>query len=150
MGCQYFDKLSVNLKCFNMNFLFIHELLFCLIFRFMFLLNALYDFKYDTDKAYISYIFYSPTRPSCLILFYLVSDVGPTDVEAERAVVAIAPPLEREWQPNDVMYRSCWDLSFDNIFWGVTLILGTLFKPLLAFCWDVKLNALLFDPHNLN
>ena len=66
---------------------------------FMFLLNASYDFNYDTDKSCIYCMFYSPARPSYLVLFCLVSDVELADVEAERADEAV----EREWQPNDVM-----------------------------------------------
>ena len=62
-----------------------------------------YDFKHDIYKTCIPYLLYPLARPSCRILFCLVSDVGPTDFEAEHAVEAVEPPVEREWQPNDVM-----------------------------------------------
>ena len=62
-----------------------------------------YNFEYYLTKTCISYLFYLSARPSCLILFCLVSDVRPVDVEAERAVEAVELPVEREWQPNDVM-----------------------------------------------
>ena len=68
-----------------------------------FVLNVLYDFKYDINKTCIPHLFYSPARPLCLILFCLVSDVGPAADEAEHAFEAVEPPVECEWQPNDVM-----------------------------------------------
>ena len=49
-------------------------------------------------KPCISYLFYSPAR-----LYYLVPDIEPADVETEHANEAVEPPLEREWQPNNVM-----------------------------------------------
>ena len=71
-----------------------------------------YDFGYYLTKTYISYLVYLLARPSCLILFYLVSDAEPAGVEAELAFKAVEPPMEREWQLDDVMYTSCWVWSF--------------------------------------
>ena len=61
------------------------------------------DFEYYLINTCISYIFYSPARPSCLILFCLVSDIEPAAFEAERTKEAVEPPMDREWQPNDVI-----------------------------------------------
>lgn len=68
-----------------------------------FVLNILCDFKYDIDKTYILHLFYSPARPLCRILSCLVLAVGTAAGEAEHAVEAVEPPVEGEWQPNDVM-----------------------------------------------
>ena len=59
--------------------------------------------KYDIDKTCISYLFYSPARLSCLILFCLVPDIEPATLEVESAEEAVEPPMEREWQPKDVI-----------------------------------------------
>ena len=103
MGCQCFNYLSVSLKCFKCEFPLCIEFVIFAHLLFMLVLNAFYDFKYDTDKTCMSYLLYSPVRPMCLILFYLVSDVGPADIEAECAVGAVEPPVDHEWQPNNVM-----------------------------------------------
>ena len=87
-----------------MYFSFVQKLLGLTHLYTCFVLNAHYDFKYNTDKTCICYLCYSSTRSSCLILFCSVSDVGPGDVEAKRAVEAVEPPVEREWQPN-MSYR---------------------------------------------
>ena len=62
----------------------------------MFCFNSLSDFKYGIDKTCIPHLFYSPARLSCLILFCLVSDVGPAAIEAEHAFEAVELPVERE------------------------------------------------------
>ena len=99
-----FNYLSVSFKCFKSEFPLCTEIvIFTHLYLLCFVLNAFYNSNYNNDKTCISYLFYSPARPSCLILFCLVSDVGPVDVEAEHAVEAVKPPVEREWQPNDVM-----------------------------------------------
>lgn len=103
MGCQCFNYLSVSLKCFKGEFPLCTEIVVFTHLYLFFVLNTLQNFKYDIGKTCISYPFYSPARPSCLILFYLVSDVGPAAVEVKPANEAVEPSLEREWQPNDVM-----------------------------------------------
>ena len=65
-----------------------------------------HDFKYDLINTCVSYLLYSPARPSCLILFCLVPDIEPAVAEAEHAVETVERPLEREW-----------NLSLDDIFW---------------------------------
>ena len=103
MGCQCSDYLSVSLKCFKCEFPLCTEIVIFTHLYLCFVLNALYDFKYDTNKTCISFMFYSPAKPSFLIFFCLVSDVGPADVKAKHAVEAVELPVECEWQPNDVM-----------------------------------------------
>ena len=79
MGCQYFDYLSVSLKCFNVNFLIIHKLLILICLYVSFVLNASYDFKYDLINICMLYLVYSPARPLCLIFYILVPYVaGPS------------------------------------------------------------------------
>ena len=46
---------------------------------------------------------YSTARLSYLILFCLVSDNEPADVEAECAGEVVELSVERERQPNDIM-----------------------------------------------
>ena len=103
MGCRYSAYLSVSLKYFKCEISFCTEMIQLVYSLFMLYFKYTYDFKCDIDKTCISYLFYSPARPSCLILLCLVSDVGPVAIEAECAFEAVEPPVESEWQPNDVM-----------------------------------------------
>lgn len=49
------------------------------------------------------YLFYSPVRPSCLILICFVPDIDPVAHEEERAEEAVKPPVEPKWQLDDVI-----------------------------------------------
>ena len=62
-----------------------------------------HDFKYDLINTCVSYMLYSSARPSCLTLLCLVLNIEPVALEAERAEEVVEPPIEREWQPNDVI-----------------------------------------------
>ena len=79
-------------------------------------------------KTCISYLFYSPAKPLCLILFCLVSNVEPAAIEAECADEVVEPP----WSASGSLMMSCWDWSFVNIFWGMNLFLELCLWPLLA------------------
>ena len=62
-----------------------------------------HDFEYYLINTCISYLFYSPAKPSCLILSCLMPNIKPVAFEAEHVEEAVEPPMEREWQPNDVI-----------------------------------------------